>query len=135
MATKDFFQPQLSHSSARFKVTLAHFIAKDLQPYSAVESDGFRDMVNKLESRHKIPSSQHFPDKCVPELYHKAKKEVKQERSNAEQVEITTDAWTSCATNSYGTITAHLISPGWELRSHIFQTRVCLFEGKQWHLN
>ncbi len=37
---------------------------------------------------------------------------------------ITTDAWTSCATDSYVTITAHHISPGWELRSHVLQTRV-----------
>lgn len=37
---------------------------------------------------------------------------------------ITTDAWTSCATDSYVTITVHHISPGWELRSHVLQTRV-----------
>lgn len=37
---------------------------------------------------------------------------------------ITTDVWTSCATNSYVTITAHHISPNWELRNHVLQTRV-----------
>ena len=37
---------------------------------------------------------------------------------------LTTDAWTSCATNSYVTITAHHISQKWELKSHVLQTRV-----------
>ena len=48
MTIKDFFQPQLNHNSARSKVitiSIARFIAKDLRPYSVVESDGFRDMV------------------------------------------------------------------------------------------
>ena len=48
MAIKDFFQPQLSHNSARSKVitiSIACFIAKDFRLYSVGESDGFRDMV------------------------------------------------------------------------------------------
>ena len=48
IAIKDFFQPQLSHYSARSRVitaSIALFLAKDLQPYSVVKSDGFQDMV------------------------------------------------------------------------------------------
>ena len=47
MAVKDFFQPQLSHNLARSRVittSIARLIAKDLRPYSVVESDGLRDM-------------------------------------------------------------------------------------------
>ena len=46
MAIKDFFQPHFSHNLARSKVSvsIARFIAKDLRPYSVVESDGFGDM-------------------------------------------------------------------------------------------
>ena len=54
----------------------------------------------------------------------KVKNNVKQELSNAERLAIKTDAWTSCATDSYVAFTAHHISPGWELRSHVLQTRV-----------
>nr|XP_008294940.1 PREDICTED: uncharacterized protein LOC103368370 [Stegastes partitus] len=51
---KKFFQ--LSHNSARSKVitaSITRFIAKDLRPYSVVESDGFRDMINTLDPRAK----------------------------------------------------------------------------------
>lgn len=81
-------------------------------------------MIKTLEPRYTILSRQHFTDNCVPELYNKVKVEVKEQLFNTERVPITTDAWTSCATDSYVTITAHHISPGWELRSHILQTRV-----------
>ena len=124
---QEFFQPQFSHNSARSKAitaSIARFIAKDLRPYSVVESGGFRDMIKTIEPRYKIPSRQHFAETCVPEMYNKLKNEVKQELSQAERVAITTDAWTSCATNSYVTITAHHISPDWELRNHVLQTRV-----------
>ena len=63
---KDFFQPQLSHSSARSKVftsSIVRLIVKDFQLYSVVESDDFQDMVNTLEPRYKIPSRQHFTNK------------------------------------------------------------------------
>lgn len=81
-------------------------------------------MIKTIKPRYKIPSRQHFAEKCVPEMYNKLKNEVKQELYQAERVAITTDAWTSCATNSYVTITAHHISQDWELRNHVLQTRV-----------
>lgn len=38
-------------------------------------------------------------------------------------VAITHDGWTSCATQSYDTITVHFINASWELRSAVLQTR------------
>ena len=93
-----FFQPQLSHDSARSKAitaSIARFIAKDLRPYSVVESGGFRDMMKTVEPRYKIPSRQHFSEKCVPQMYEKTKEKVKEELNQAERVALTTDAWTS----------------------------------------
>lgn len=57
-------------------------------------------------------------------MYNKLKNQVKQDLYQAERVAITTDAWTSCATNSYVTIRAHHISLDWELRTHVLQTIV-----------
>lgn len=36
----DFFQPKLSHNSARANV-ITQFFVKDLRPYSVVENEGF----------------------------------------------------------------------------------------------
>ena len=38
-------------------------------------------------------------------------------------VALTTDSWTSRATESYLTVTVNLITAEWEIKSHVFQTR------------
>jgi hypothetical protein len=38
-------------------------------------------------------------------------------------VALTTDSWTSRATESYLTVTVHFITAEWEIQSHVFQTR------------
>ena len=103
---------------------MARFIALDLRPYSVVENDGFRELLKELEPRYKILCRQNFSDKCIPELYITTKTDLKAKLSSAERVAITTDACTSCATNSHVTITVHYVTPDWELTSHVLQTRV-----------
>ncbi|XP_039602239.1 E3 SUMO-protein ligase ZBED1-like [Polypterus senegalus] len=50
----------------------------------------------------------------------------------AECISITTDGWTSRATQSYVTITAHAITSEWEIKTFVLQTRV-LFESHTGH--
>ena len=122
-----FFQGPIPANSPRGKActaSVAVFIASHMEPYSVVDNEGFQFMCNTLEPRFTIPSRQHLTDNSVPALYNKIRGEVEQELKNAERVALTTDAWTSCATNSYVTITAHHITQKWELKSHVLQTRV-----------
>lgn len=42
--------------------------------------------------------------------------------AKATAVALTTDGWTSRATQSYLTVTAHYITDEWELNSHVLQT-------------
>ena len=51
-----------------------------------------------LELRYKIPSRQHFSDKALPELYEVVKTTVKADLQEASVVALTTDGWTSRAT-------------------------------------
>ena len=37
-------------------------------------------------------------------------------------IALTHDGWTSCATESYDTITAHFINKDWELRTAVLHT-------------
>lgn len=124
-AISNFFR-QLGPNSARAKeitASVTRFIAKGLCPYSIVEWEGFQDLIHTLEPRYKIPSRNHITNTCMPALYAQVKSQVEKELANAERVAITTDAWTSCATESYVTITAHHIAPDWKLSVHVLQTR------------
>ena len=117
---------QLGQNSARAKeitASITRFIAKGLCPYNIVEWEGFQDLIHTLEPRYKIPSRNHITNTCMPALYTQVKSQVEKELANAERVAITSDAWTSCATESYVTITAHHITPDWTLNVHVLQTR------------
>ncbi len=91
------------------------FIAKDLHPYSI--------LLHALEPRYNVLFRQFFIDMAIPMLYSDTKDEVMESLRSASRVAITCDSWTSVATDSYVTVTAHYFSDNWQLRSHVLQTR------------
>uniref|UniRef100_A0A3B3D8W0 BED-type domain-containing protein n=1 Tax=Oryzias melastigma TaxID=30732 RepID=A0A3B3D8W0_ORYME len=122
-----FFQSLLADNSSRSKAiteAIGYFICKDMRPYGVVDNVGFRQMIRILEPKYKLPTRQHFSEKCIPELYEKAKSDVLESLSTAERVALTKDAWTSRPTHSYVTITVHYISPEWSMKNHVLQTRM-----------
>lgn len=122
-----FFGGQLALNSTRAKVitnAIAYFICKDIQPYAVTENEGFHYMLRALEPRYKIPSRKLFADKQIPALYEKAKTAIVESLNGAQRVALTVDGWTSCATDSYITVTVHYVDEDWVMQSHVLQTRV-----------
>lgn len=120
------FKQHLAADSDRAKTitkAVGMFIAADMRPYSVVENRGFKNMMNVLEPRYKLPSRYHFTSQVVPDLYEQERKKIVGELSKASSVALTTDGWTSRATESYVTVTAHYITAEWEMRSPVLQTR------------
>ncbi|XP_039503629.1 E3 SUMO-protein ligase ZBED1-like [Pimephales promelas] len=76
-----------------------------------------------LEPKFKMPCRGHFSEKVIPEIYNETKQSVKECLKNADCVALTTDSWTSRATQSYVTITAEVINEKWEKKSFVLQTR------------
>ncbi|KAJ8346731.1 hypothetical protein SKAU_G00281320 [Synaphobranchus kaupii] len=116
--------PFASPRAASITKSIAGFICKDLRPYSVVENEGFRRMLTTLEPRYEVPSRRYFTDKAIPALYAETRAKVEDALQSAERVALTCDGWTSRATESYVTITAHFIDNNWELQSYVLQTRV-----------
>lgn len=116
--------PAGSERAKKITNAVVYFICKDIRPYSIVENEGFRYMLNTLEPRYVIPTRRYITDTAVPKLYEEVKQEVVESLSKAERVALTCDVWTSRATESYVTITSHYISDQWKLVSHVLQTRV-----------
>ncbi|XP_069109092.1 E3 SUMO-protein ligase ZBED1-like [Argopecten irradians] len=85
---------------------MAKYIVKDLSPYRIVESKEFVDVIKELDPRYTLPSRKKF---VVPEC--------------TEDIIPEIDGWTSRSTESYVTVTASLITPGWELLNYVLQTR------------
>ncbi|RXN07818.1 zinc finger BED domain-containing 1-like protein [Labeo rohita] len=104
--------------------TIAFFICKDIQPYSVTENEGFQYLLHVLEPRYHIPDRKLFTEKQIPILYDKVRREIAESLSSAQRVAITVHGWTSCATDSYITVTAHYVDDEWVLQNHVLQTRV-----------
>ena len=94
-----------------------------MRPLSVVENEGLHNMMTTLEHRYNIPSQQHITDIALPKLYGQVKVTVLDSLSSAERVALTCNAWTSRATESHVTLTAHHIDDQWNLKSHVLQTR------------
>lgn len=119
--------PSNSEKAKKITNSVATFIAKDLRPYSVIENQGFRAMMHTSELRYTIPSRRFFTETAIPALYNETKAHVMEALQKAGRVAITCDAWTSVATESYITVTAHFITDNWQLESHVLQMRA-MFE-------
>lgn len=86
---------------------LAMMIAKNFQPLSLVEDEGFRDFVKALNPRYEIISRKTLTNSVLPECYEMAKKNLKNLLEKAHAVSLTIDGWTSNANESYVGITCH----------------------------
>ena len=120
MAAKFPFHSARSNAITR---SVAAYIVGDLRPLSVVEGQGFKAMVETLEPRYHLPGRTHFSNTVIPQLYDESVLKVKASLSSATVVALTTDGWTSRATESYVTITSSHITPDWKLQNFVLQTR------------
>lgn len=70
-----------------------------------------------------MPTRLHFNRRVIPDLYSDVKNDVVAAINGADSIALTTDGWTSRATESYVTIMAHIMAPNWEMTSFVLQTR------------
>ena len=117
--------PVTSRRAKEITGAMAQFIVKDLRPYSVVQNSGFKNLIRVLEPKYTIPSRQHFSETVIPELYAKISQEVKQQL-NGNYVALTTDGWTSRATESYVTVTSSHIDENWNIKNYVLQVKLSI---------
>ena len=101
---------------AQLTNSILQMIVKDMRPVAIVEGQGFREMINTFHPGYTLPSRRHFTD-LMEKKYEAALERVKCEIKN-KKITLTTDAWTSIATEAYLGVTCHFITEDWELTSY-----------------
>ncbi len=111
-------------SSRRKKIdeAVVRMLATDLQPASIVEDKGFLNFLHVIDPKYQPPSRRTIMRSLLPDHYEKTKQELKAKLAEAKYCAITTDLWTSRATEGYITVTCHFISSSWELHSAVLAT-------------
>ncbi len=117
-------QTKYSSTSSRKKSideAVFRMIVKDMQPISVVEDEGFQSLLHVLDPRYQLPSRKSTM-RMLPDEYNKQVEKIKKDIAEVPHVALTSDLWTSRATESYITITCHLLSAAWELKLLVLDT-------------
>lgn len=95
-------------------------ICLDNQPFSLVESTGFKRLLNTISPQYKPPSRKYFTDKIIPDIYNRVRIKISKVLGEASFISLTSDIWTCSNTNeSFISITGHWISEKWDKRNVI----------------
>ena len=104
---------------------LALMCALDLKPISLCEGVGFRTFCSELNPQYQVPTRKTVT-KYLNKIYDEEKEKL-QQKLTGQSVGMTSDLWTSNAVQGYITVTAHHITPEWELKCNVLGTR-CMEE-------
>lgn len=97
-------------------------IVLDMQPASIVNDKGFQDFLKVMDSKYIPPSRRTIMRNLLPDMYEHCKQSLMEALEQVEYCALTTDLWTSRATESYLTVTCHYITGTWELRASVLET-------------
>ena len=101
---------------------ILNMVVKDMQPLSIVENVGFRQLIQRLDPKYPIIARSTLTQ-LLPMRYQVEKEKLKSCMAQVNSVSVTTDHWTSIATDAYTTLTAHFIDDDWILHSPVLLTR------------
>ena len=102
--------------------TLARMCARDLRPLSIVEGGGFKAFCYELNPLYDVPCKTTV-GKYLTLSYDQMKSDLIQSISCQPGVSLTTDHWTSLATEGYITVTSHYIDEEWNFNNYVLATR------------
>ena len=100
---------------------ITKMVALDMMPVYMVEGKGFQNLMDFLVPEHKVHSHQTIMRR-INKMYGEVKGVVEKGLNDVSDVAITTDAWTSLATESYVTVTVHYTTKGWQMKSVVLDT-------------
>ncbi|XP_035981203.1 zinc finger BED domain-containing protein 1-like [Fundulus heteroclitus] len=97
--------------------SILNMLVTDMRPLSMVEDEGFTKMIHTLNPGYTLPSRTHFT-KLMERKYEETFKKVKTAiNTNNSKLALTTDIWTSVATEAYLGVTCHYITDDWDMQS------------------
>ena len=102
------------------------WLFRDLRPLSIVDDVGFRDLMGRVSPGYVIPSRTHV-SKLIGQRHTTGLSALTSRLKSVSGCCLTTAVWTSKATQSYNTVTMHLVTETWELEIAVVET--ALFPG------
>ncbi|XP_076876762.1 E3 SUMO-protein ligase ZBED1-like [Brachyhypopomus gauderio] len=102
--------------AAVFTNSILNMLITDMRPLSMVEDTGFINMIKAFNPKYTIPSRTHFTN-MMSQKYSEITEKLKSVLKETECVALTTDIWTSVATEAYLGVTCHFLGDDWKIKS------------------
>ena len=103
---------------------VAEYLVGCLVPLSTVDNKHFKKMIAMVSGHtYEPPSRKYFTETLLPKMMKETSQKMMSEVQSIHGIGITTDAWTSLATEGYVTYTAHYVTDDWELKSRVLSTQ------------
>lgn len=100
---------------------LLGWMIEDLRPVSITQGSGFRRMMGYIEPGYIVPSRPYLM-KQLKYRYETGLAEAKRSLSKANGIALSTDIWTSSATQAYNTVSGHYIDNSWNMHVALLET-------------
>ncbi|KAL7387336.1 hypothetical protein ABVT39_022228 [Epinephelus coioides] len=126
-SVEDYFHkknstPCTPQEAAVLTESILSVIVKNMRPLAVVEGVDFQEMLATFRTGYTLPSRRHFTS-MMEEKYETTVERLKNKlKDSTSKITLTTDAWTSVATEAYLGVTCHFINDNWELTSYNLTT-------------
>lgn len=114
---------QNSQRKQELDKALTLMIASDFQPFHIVNDNGFKNFVHLLDPKYVLPSTYTIRENIMRQMYNDCCQTLKNILKDVKYVAITSDSWTSRATESYLTVTCHFVTRDFKLNSAVLSTK------------
>ena len=94
---------------------------KDTRPISIVRDKGLIELLTFLEPNYRPPSTMYVSVQ-IRKDFEDGKAAVKKQLHGSSSIALTTDIWTSRATQSFATTTAYFLDQHWNLTTCVLET-------------
>ena len=95
---------------------------KDIQPFSIIASEPFRNLLRELHPKYNAPNRDTFSNQILPAWYDAEKEKLVLQLQKVPFIALTADHWTSVGSDHYLTVTAHFVEK-WELKTKVLETK------------
>lgn len=100
--------------------SILNMLVTDMRPLGMVEDSGFKAMISTFHPNYELPSRTFFT-KQLDKKYEDTKNKMKKALRETDSMALTTDIWTSVATEAYMGVTCHYLK-NWKMVSHCLTT-------------
>ena len=95
------FNSLTKERETQITMSLAQFVAVDMRSIHTIEGKGFKNFIETIEPRYKIPTRKTISEKFIPKIYDESVKLLTDQVKEVSNYALAFDYWTSCASKAY----------------------------------